>query len=90
MSNSNKRSHIRTKLSASVKLTHPKVGEFSLYTGDISDGGAYVLAQNTPPMLGEVVSLQMQGIGGDEAPILKMRVVRADKEGIGLEFIDEE
>ncbi len=91
MSDSNKREHIRTKLRAEVKLTHPQVGDLKLHTGDISDGGAYIFTEgNQSPTIGELVSVQVQGMGDGEAPVLSMRVVRIDKTGIGLEFVFDE
>ena len=87
----NSRQHIRTKLRAEVKLSHAILGEIQLHTGDISDGGAYVFADgNALPAIGEQVEVQVQGMGGGDAPILNMRVVRVDKEGIGLEFIRDD
>ena len=91
MSDSNKRQSVRTKLRADVKLSHPEVGDLSLHTGDISDGGAYILAEgNDLPQVGETVMVQVQGMGGGDAPLVKMRIVRVDKTGIGLEFINDE
>ncbi|WP_235015292.1 PilZ domain-containing protein [Oceanicoccus sp. KOV_DT_Chl] len=88
MSDSNNRRHVRTKLRADIKVTHPEIGDLSLRTGDISDGGVYILAEGQElPEIGEVVKVQVQGIGGGEAPILEMRIVRIDKDGIGLEFM---
>ena len=81
-----KRQHVRTKFNANVTLSHQQQ-RFQLKTGDISDGGAYILHQGSElPAVGEVVDVQVQGMGG-EAPIVKMAVVRADKEGIGLKFL---
>lgn len=91
MSGDNKRQHIRTKLRAGVKLSHPEVGDLILHTGDISDGGAYILAEgNSLPALGELVTVQVQGMGGGDAPMVSMKVVRLDKDGIGLEFVSED
>ena len=91
MSGDNKRQHIRTKLRADVKLSHPEVGDLILHTGDISDGGAYILAEgNSLPALGELVTVQVQGMGGGDAPMVSMKVVRLDKDGIGLEFVSED
>lgn len=79
---------IRTKLKAKVKVSHPQVGALDLHTEDISDGGAYILTDGGKlPEIDEVVEVQVQGMGGEEAPILNMRIVRIDKTGIGLEFI---
>ena len=87
----NKRKHVRTKLNASVKLTHPEAGDLNLKTGDISDGGAYIVTGGEGPLkVGDVVSVQVQGLPGGEAPILNMRIVRMDKQGVGLEFIQPE
>ena len=86
-----KRGHVRTKLRAEVKLSHPDIGDLRLHTGDISDGGAYIFSEgNEIPTVGEIVNVQVQGIGGGEAPIVKMRIVRLDNAGMGLEFIQDE
>lgn len=82
------RKYVRTKLKADIKLSHPETGELSLHTADISDGGAFILAEgNELPSVGQSVSVQVQGIGDGEAPVVTMRVVRSDNAGIGLEFI---
>lgn len=87
----NKREYIRTKLRAEVKLTHHELGALKLHTGDISDGGAYILAEgNDLPKVGEVVKVQVQNMGSGEAPILTMQIVRIDKDGIGLAFVDDD
>lgn len=91
MADKNKREHVRTKLRADVKLSHPEVGDLSLKTGDISDGGAYVFTGEHPiPAVGQIVTMQVQGMGEGEAPMVKMQVVRSDKNGIGLAFVDSE
>lgn len=89
MSGREKRKSVRTKLRASVKVMHPRLGELMLHTGDISDGGAYILhhGQNMPD-IGDIVDVQVQGIGDGEAPVVKMEVIRTDKQGLGLAFID--
>lgn len=87
----NSRKTVRTKLRAEVKLSHPDVGELKLHTGDISDGGAYIFSEgNEIPRVGEIVKVQVQGIGGGEAPVVRMRIVRLDKTGMGLEFLRDE
>jgi hypothetical protein len=81
----NQRGSVRTKLLANVKLTHAELGEFLLQTSNISDAGAYVLAgEQTLPAVGETVTLQVQDLTGEDAPVLTMRIVREDKHGIGL------
>ena len=78
-------------MKADVKVTHPKVGELSLKTGDISDGGAYILASDKSELeIGQVVTVQVQGLGSGEAPAVKMQIVRTDKDGIGLAFVTDD
>ena len=90
MSDNNKRAAVRTKLRADVKLSHPEVGDVNLHTGDISDTGAYIFAEGQSlPGVGECVNVQVQGMGGEAAPVVKMRIVRIDNKGVGLEFIDD-
>ena len=84
----NRRQHIRTKLRTKIKLTHPEQEDSIWSTGDISDGGVYLLAEGkTLPNLGDVVKIQVQNLPV-EAPVVEARVVRVDSEGIGLEFVD--
>ena len=84
-----KRQSVRTPFTATVKLSHIESGEFVLRTGNISDTGIYVLAEGKEvPAVGHEVAVQVQGLPGMDAPILRMRVVREDKEGIGLVNLD--
>jgi hypothetical protein len=65
------------------------MGEFNLHTSDISDEGAFILSEgNELPGVGEVVTVQVQGLPMDDAPIVEMQVVRVDKDGIGLKYLD--
>ena len=90
MADNNKRVAVRTKLRADVKLSHPEIGDVNLHTGDISDTGAYILSEgHSLPRVGECVNVQVQGMGGGDAPVVKMRIVRIDSKGVGLEFIDD-
>lgn len=78
-------------MKADVKLSHPEVGELNLKTGDISDGGAYILAEDNSELeIGQVVTVQVQGLGGGDAPAVKMKIVRTDKDGIGLAFVKDD
>ena len=78
----------RTKMRARLKLTHPDVGELSVFTDNLSDGGLFILqGDHTLPGVGEVVQLQVQDVPV-EAPILTAKVVRQVEEGIGVMFID--
>lgn len=75
---------------AEVKLNHPAAGEQKTHTRDISEGGAYVMSEGLIlPALGEIIEVQVQGLPGDAAPIVRMKVVRIDREGVGLEFLND-
>lgn len=89
-SGSNNRRFVRTRLRAEVKMLHPRVGEIYLHTRDISDGGAYVQGEGVDAAPGEMVQVQLQGLPGEPAPVVTMRVVRVDKSGLALQFVDEE
>jgi hypothetical protein len=81
----------RTRLRAEVKLSHPKVGEQRSHTRDISEGGAFILGDGIVlPEIGDVVEVQVQGLPGEAAPVVKMKVMRIDKEGVALQFLDDE
>lgn len=85
------RKHPRTRLRALVTLNHPRTGEQRTHTRDISDTGAFLLNEGIVlPDLGEIVEVQVQGLPGDPAPIVRMRIVRIDKDGVGLEFVDRD
>lgn len=89
MSESDQRRDKRVKFRADVKVTHPEVGEVSVHTDNISDTGAFILSEGHPmPGVGEVVEVQIQGMGGDDAPKVTMRITRIDADGIGLEFLE--
>lgn len=90
MTEENNRHFARTRLRAEVKLTHPRVGEQRAHTRDISEGGAYVMREGiSVPELGEIIEVQVLGMSGDDAPVVRMRVVRIDRDGVGLEFVKE-
>jgi len=81
----------RTRVRVAVTVKHPQVGEQRSHTRDISGDGAFVLGEGiTLPGLGEIVEVQVQDLPGEPAPIVRMRVTRIDKDGMGLEFIDLE
>lgn len=84
---SDRREHIRTAMSAKVKVTHPQLGEFVFSTRDISDGGVFidVEEQEFAPEVGDRVAVQVQGLP-IPAPVLDMVVVRKTPEGYGLQF----
>lgn len=91
MTEDQRRKTVRTRLRAEVRLRHGELGEMLVYTRDISDSGAFVLAGGQKlPGVGELVEVQVQGLPGEPAPVVPMRVVRVDGEGIGLVFLEPE
>lgn len=87
MTADDRRQHIRTAMTARVKIIHEHFGEFVFSTSDISDGGLFVAMEDDTfkPQLGDRVTVQVQGLPVP-APILDMRVVRFTEDGLGLEF----
>jgi len=79
----------RTRLRAEVKVNHPDAGEIRSHTRDISDTGAFIMTHTEQIQLGDIVEVQVQGLPGGDAPLVRMRIVRLDKEGMGLEFVTD-
>lgn len=89
MGKDEQRRNARTPLRADVTLWHPQLGELRLQTRDISDGGAYCASGSIDGLaVGDSVEVQVQGLPGGSAPVVAMRVVRVDAEGVALAFID--
>ncbi len=83
------RKQVRTKLRVAVKVCHAGLGELLLHTSDISDSGVYIFAEGCElPAVGDEVTVEVQGLPGDDAPVVPMRIVRVDAKGMGLEYID--
>lgn len=83
----NMRKHARFPMTVSVKISHPSIGEKIVKTKNISDGGLFLLVDSTEmPLVGEIITGQIQGM--DNAPIINMKIVRVETEGLGLQFID--
>ena len=79
----------RTRMRVAVTVKHPEVGEQQAHTRDISGDGAFILADGiVMPAVGEIVEVQVQDLPGEPAPVVRMRVTRIDKDGMGLQFID--
>ncbi|HTN33884.1 MAG TPA: PilZ domain-containing protein [Marinobacter sp.] len=91
MATNERRVHIRTAMSAKVKVNHPGFGEFVFSTRDISDGGVFVVVDTEPfsPVMGDKVTVQVQGLPVP-APMLNMVVVRKTNDGYGLQFDEGE
>jgi hypothetical protein len=89
MTPDDRREHLRTSMSATVKVEHETLGNFVFGTRDISDGGVFIAIedQQFAPQLGDKVTVQVQGLPV-EAPILHMMVRRKTPEGYGLQFAD--
>lgn len=87
---SNRREHLRTAMSAKVRVTHETLGENTYATRDISDGGVFVEVSDPAwfPDVGDQVQVQVQGLPVP-APVLTMKVVRHTEEGFGMQFMDE-
>jgi hypothetical protein len=86
----NRRRHTRHPLEVDVKITHPDIGEKIVKTKNVSDSGLFILVEpENMPSPGEVVEGQIQDML-DDAPIVKMKIVRIEEEGLGLQFIEHE
>lgn len=82
-----KRNGPRTPMKCQVKITHPDFGEMVANTRDISDGGIFLLTGSDEPFcLGTVLQGQVQNMGV-EAPVLNLKVVRVEDDGIALKFM---
>ncbi len=83
------RQYVRTKLTSSVKLTHPDIGTVEVKTLDISDGGICLISGNTVNLpVGSKVKVQLIDTPF-EAPVLDMLIVRYHENGMGLQFADQ-
>jgi len=79
----------RTPMKCQVKVAHPSIGEITVTTRDISDGGIFLLTENIQmPPVGTIVQGQVQGMG-IEGPILKLEIVRLEPAGTGLKFVNK-
>ena len=62
----------------------------SLHTRDLSNRGVYLEASERQlPAVGSIVYIKLkQGFQGDDPPLVKAEVVRADNDGIALKFLE--
>lgn len=87
--NKHGRRHKRSTMRAKLKMKHNELGELVVFTGNLSDSGVFVnLIANDKPVVGDIVSIQLQDLPV-EAPVIPARVVRLDSEGFGLEFVEQ-
>jgi hypothetical protein len=84
----NHRGSVRTTLKMRLRIEHPIHGELMVTTRDVSEGGVFVLIDQTQGELhiGEQVQGQVQGLP-IEAPVLTMEVIRVEPMGVGLRFL---
>ncbi len=91
ISSNEQRKHLRIGLIVDIELTLPEQGQITVRTKNISDGGLFLILDDIelPPMGTEVqVRLKNQLGDGDEPPVNRAMVVRAEGNGIGLEFLE--
>jgi hypothetical protein len=83
-----KRQYARIPLSTRVKITHPSFGSVMVMTRNLSNGGVFLVTQGIAlPPIGSILEGQVQD-SPDEAPIVKMKIVREEAEGVGVMFCD--
>ncbi|WP_313517938.1 PilZ domain-containing protein [Pseudomonas sp.] len=83
----NQRRHPRTPFKCRIKVSHPSFGDLIALTRDLSDGGVFIVHPRLVELSrGAVVRGQVQDLPID-APVLLMRVVRHEEEGIGVMFL---
>ncbi len=86
----NRREHSRIPLRIEIKISHPQIGEKIVVTKNFSEGGVFVLVEPSAlPPVGEVVQGQVQG-SKEECPTVPMKIVWADEDGLGLQYIVED
>lgn len=88
---SENRKHLRIGLGVEIELTVPGQDPVTVRTRDISDGGLYlVLDETNMPAVGSEVTVQLKNQLGDgeEPPANRARVVRREPNGVGLEFLE--
>ncbi|MBR9910559.1 MAG: PilZ domain-containing protein [Gammaproteobacteria bacterium] len=84
----NKRIAVRTPFKSRIRIDHNGQKLAETFTKDISDSGAYLYLNGDFYLdLGDVVTAQVMGLPGGDAPTLEMEVVRIDDEGVGLKFV---
>ncbi len=84
-----KRKFERYELPLEIRVTWPGQTDQVGITRDFSDGGAFLMVvfeQEPPP--GTVMELQLTSqVMGQEAPVLRGRVIRKAADGVAFEFI---
>jgi hypothetical protein len=86
------RIHERFELPLEIRVTWPGKAEQVAVTKDFSDGGAFLMAVfDSEPEVDTVMDLQLTSqVMGQDAPVLRGRVVRTATDGIAFQFIPSE
>lgn len=72
-----------------VELSHDSFGTIVLETRDIADGGVYIkvaMAENQL-VIDDVIAIMLRGFMGESPREVEARVVRVDKAGFAIEFM---
>lgn len=88
--NNERRQHPRRVISLKGELLEPSIGVVTIYTVDLSEGGALVAlpAAQCPP-IGTTVTLRLPGVlWGEQMSTVSGRVVRVTDQGMAVEFFD--
>jgi uncharacterized protein (TIGR02266 family) len=86
--NDDRRRSPRAPVELQVGLRFDSVQEFlSAYAGDISEGGMFVRIPDPTHTIGTVVTLRFDA-GKERIVQGTARVVRVDRQGVGLQFVD--
>lgn len=84
------RRHRRVSLKCQVEINHPIIGKHVVEMKDFSDSGIFLYMEPDKfPPVGTLIKGQVIGMQGDDAPVVEMEVVRIEKSGIGLRFVDD-
>lgn len=79
----------RVNILCRMKIFHPSFGEKHVNVRDVSDEGVYLLLDvTTLPSMGSVMQGQVQGLL-EHAPMLSLKIVRYDEDGVGLLLVDD-
>lgn len=86
-----RRQHERIFAALEVKVTWPGRETLLGFTVDLSDGGVLIHVDFNPqPPRGTVMELQLNRlINGDDPPLLRARVIRAEAGLIAFQFLIE-
>lgn len=83
------RRHRRVAMKCRVEINDSVIGSHIVELQDFSDSGVFLCIDKKHRLaIGSLIQGQVQGLTGDEAPILQMEVVRVEPKGIGLQFIN--